>query len=118
MSIVFILRGILLLLRPLPPINAEEFDWVRSSDRPAPATEIVGRTVLVTAPADSFRVFGMNGNACHTKPPVEFRAGAPFRLRWIRGPMGRGRRRPGGRVLCLRWRCAGDRAAPVRPERL
>src|SRR4051812_23465671 len=101
MSIVSILRGFFVFLRPLKPIVPEEFHRVRCSDGPATAAEIVRRTIFVAPPADSFRVFGMNRNACHTKPAAEFRAGAPFRLRWTRGPKARGRWLPRGRVPYL-----------------
>ena len=52
------------------------------------------------------------------KPTAEFHAGAPFRRRWTRGPMGK--RTPagqGGKVLCLRQRCVADRAGLALPAR-
>ena len=39
------------------PIFSEEFNRMRRPNRSVPAAQIVGRAVLITTPADSFRMF-------------------------------------------------------------
>jgi hypothetical protein len=45
----------------------EKFQRVRSSDGSVTAPEVIGRAVFVTAPTDSFGVFGMSTDVYHAK---------------------------------------------------
>ena len=47
---------------PLEPIFAEEFDGMLGANGSIAATEVVGRTVLVAAPADALGVLGVKGD--------------------------------------------------------
>lgn len=66
---------IFLLLRPFPPIIAKEFNGVLRPVGSISTTKIIGWTVLIASPADTFRMLrmdreirhlsGLKGELCH-----------------------------------------------------
>lgn len=60
----------------LEPVLAQQFDWVRGSDRAITATEIVSPAIQITTPAATFWMFRIQGNPWHEIDLILLRATA------------------------------------------